>query len=388
MKSLAVRRWVVIVLAVAMLGSSGLALWAQSAGTPATAPAAQPAQPGEPAPGVAAGQADPREIMMEIQQAAMEMQQALGTPDVVIDPAKRDAAAPQVIPPLKRMIASAKKLEGVHPDLEPQARQMQMQFHVMAATFGDTDSRAVIEASAKSDDPAEASTGQAAVLLVDWFRSNQDAATQTRILDRAEALAQTNARSNEVSEILLAMAQVGAANDELEKRAEKIATAMDTDVARQVRERSASREKLEAVEGQPITIAGTTVGGKPFSTEQWKGKVVLVDFWATWCGPCIAELPRLKKVYADYHDKGLEVLGVSNDYNPQALSIFVEKNPDMPWPQLLDLEAAQRGDWHPITVNFGIDAIPTMFLIDKKGVVRSVNARENFEELIPRLLEE
>jgi peroxiredoxin len=113
-----------------------------------------------------------------------------------------------------------------------------------------------------------------------------------------------------------------------------------------------------------------------------------VDFWATWCGPCREELPRVKKAYADFHDKGLEVLGVSNDYKADDLTKFVAADPAMPWPQLFDPAAAAQHKWHPITEGFGINGIPMMFLIDKKGVLRTVEARENFEEEIPKLLAE
>jgi hypothetical protein len=60
----------------------------------------------------------------------------------------------------------------------------------------------------------------------------------------------------------------------------------------------------------------------------------------------------------------------------------------MPWPQLFDATAAAKGDWHPVTMSYGIEGIPTMFLIDRKGVCRTVTARENFEEMIPQLLAE
>jgi peroxiredoxin len=96
----------------------------------------------------------------------------------------------------------------------------------------------------------------------------------------------------------------------------------------------------------------------------------------------------VKKAYADFHDKGLEILGVSNDYSADELKSFIAKDPQMPWPQLFDAQAAGKQEWNPITTGFGIDGIPTMFLIDKKGVVRSVTARENFEEMIPKLLAE
>jgi len=96
----------------------------------------------------------------------------------------------------------------------------------------------------------------------------------------------------------------------------------------------------------------------------------------------------VKKAYEDYHEKGLEILGVSNDYEASALKKFVAKDPKMPWPQLIDESAARLHKWNPITQGFGINGIPTMFLIDKKGVCRTVNARENFEEMIPKLLAE
>jgi hypothetical protein len=79
------------------------------------------------------------------------------------------------------------------------------------------------------------------------------------------------------------------------------------------------------------------------------------------------------------------VLGVSCDQNGAALKGFLEKNPDMPWPQLFD---EKTPGWHPLAKDFGIEGIPTMFLIDKKGVLRSVEARESFEEEIPKLLGE
>jgi len=153
-----------------------------------------------------------------------------------------------------------------------------------------------------------------------------------------------------------------------------------------LRDRNTSIAKLrEKLEGKPLTISAVQNNGRPFTSADWAGKVILVDFWATWCGPCKAALPRVKETYAKYHDKGLEIVGVSCDQEPDELTKFLAENKDMPWPQLFD---PQKPGLHALAEAYGINSIPTMFLIDRKGIVRSVNAEENFEEMIPKLLSE
>jgi thiol-disulfide isomerase/thioredoxin len=115
--------------------------------------------------------------------------------------------------------------------------------------------------------------------------------------------------------------------------------------------------------GKPILAfqAKTTDDKTVNFPSSYKGKLVMLDFWATWCGPCKAELPNLTAAYKKYHEKGFDVLSVSLDRENWAekLAAFTKEH-DMPWPQIYDgkywsAEIAQK---------FGVDSIPRAFLVD------------------------
>ena len=133
--------------------------------------------------------------------------------------------------------------------------------------------------------------------------------------------------------------------------------------------------------GNPIQVVGTTTDGKPLDWKKYRGRVVLVDFWATWCGPCLHELPNIRKMHDAYADKGFEVVGISMDEDRERLKLFLEKNP-MPWPTL-----HEESGMNPTAVHYGISTLPATLLIDKEGNVITMDARGNqLEAQLAKLL--
>ncbi len=125
-----------------------------------------------------------------------------------------------------------------------------------------------------------------------------------------------------------------------------------------------------------------TTDGQDLTLERFKGKVLLVDFWATWCPPCRAEVPEIVKTYQAYKDKGFEVVGISFDEDKSAFEAYLKEN-NMPWPQYFD----GKGWENEVGPTYGIQSIPGMYLLDAEGKVVSTELRGGkLEEELKKLL--
>jgi peroxiredoxin len=159
----------------------------------------------------------------------------------------------------------------------------------------------------------------------------------------------------------------------------------DTDAAIVYLERMASVQKLQRtlVEGAPFPdFNEKDTADKPLSVANYRGKVVLLDFWATWCLPCRMELPNVIALYDQYHDQGFEVIGVNLDEDPQQLESFIKKQ-KMPWPEYNDGKF-----WDTkLVLQYGVTQIPATFLIDRKGNIIARDLRgEGLKQAVARAL--
>ena len=147
----------------------------------------------------------------------------------------------------------------------------------------------------------------------------------------------------------------------------KAAALLDTLAASpdpKVADAARGRQQQRALAATPLDWKFTADDGTPVDLSQWHGKYVLVDFWASWCPDCLREMPEVAAAYRQYHDHGLEVVGVSLDNDHDAMAAFTKKHA-MPWPQEFDGQG-----WNtPYATKYGVRGIPEMWLLDRTGRV-------------------
>ncbi len=123
--------------------------------------------------------------------------------------------------------------------------------------------------------------------------------------------------------------------------------------------------------GNFMEVMGQTTDGKEFDWDKYRGKVVLVDFWASWCGPCRGEVPNMKRNLASYAERGFDIVGVNLDKSLEACEKYVEQE-ELQWVNLMSDKDGQRGWDNPLANHYGISAIPTAILVDQDGKVVSL----------------
>lgn len=241
------------------------------------------------------------------------------------------------------------------------------------------------ELQASADAPEHARAG-AAGLLIDY--AEQRARHEPSTESRAALLA-------EVERFIARFPDHGAVTSAVEKymgvlesQAPAEAKAYATELEARKLPALVAQAEEQRLQNESLTDVGTlkftAMDGREVDLARWRGKVVLVDFWATWCSPCIAELPNLKDVYERYHDRGFEVVGVALDSETQRDELLdLIDRMDLPWPQHFDGQQMNN----ELAMRYRVYRIPAMFLLDKQGRVASTDARgEELEAAVRRQL--
>ncbi|MCG9127561.1 redoxin domain-containing protein [Candidatus Poribacteria bacterium] len=161
-------------------------------------------------------------------------------------------------------------------------------------------------------------------------------------------------------------------------------TLLETDIS----DRKGSLEALSEASTQTnflnnpaIDFEVVNLNGEALSLAQYQGQIVLLDFWATWCPPCIAEMPFVKSTYQKYKNQNFEIIGISLDRDLNQLTTYLDKE-GITWPQYYD-------NGGQIANLYRVQAIPTTYLIDNKGIIRYANLRGNaLENAVRQLVSE
>lgn len=151
----------------------------------------------------------------------------------------------------------------------------------------------------------------------------------------------------------------------------------------EVRGRLAQSRILLKLAEKPMELKFVATDGREVDLEKMRGKVVLLDFWATWCPLCVEALPRVRQLYKEQRANGFEVVGISLDSDKEAMDAFVRNN-DMPWPNHFD----GKGWENKISSDYGITSLPAMWLINKKGMLSSTHGEAGLAEKVGQLLKE
>jgi len=150
----------------------------------------------------------------------------------------------------------------------------------------------------------------------------------------------------------------------------------------EVGERAIGSLRRLQLKGKQLVLAGKGLTGGQIDVSQYRGKVLVVVYWATWCKPCTEDLPALKELYAANKAQGMEVLGVNVDTPDGPVKEYLTEY-KVPWPHIAEL----KGMDCPQAINYGILSVPTIFVVDRTGVCQSVTASlDDLKKVLPELL--
>ena len=296
-----------------------------------------------------------------------------------LDPRSARQMNNEVAPSLNRLLELIAEFEKVDKGHAPALRWDKCLNLVRLALWQNEDALKALTDASNSADAPTAVLGKAGLLMLRWWKT-ADEATQKDVLTEFTTLAKANVKDDLLANAALRMADAHASTLEL-------GNAMRDLVEKELSGPVAMKYRHQAFKlGRPFKVTVRTLDGKSVSTANWKGKVVVIDFWATWCPPCVATVPKLAHLYEEGHPKGLEILGISNDQSQAALKEFLANHKEMAWPE--SFSPAGPSGFHALASQADIHGIPTTFIVDRNGILQQTDTGFLDEAAIKELLDQ
>ena len=276
----------------------------------------------------------------------------------------RGRIKPKIVPILWDIVTRVDSFSKQFPGAAAQVRYLQYHYLALLELLGNARATARLKAALQSHSKTTVLAAQLGRLEVQWWQNVHHAAGQQAVLQHLQKLVRQDPTDDDFTAVVYSMSRGGAADHAIALAARHILLhELKGPLARAIQSSIMGPRRQQALLNKPLVISGATINGKKFSSAQWKGKVVVVDFWGTWCPWCRRAIPHLESLYAKYHKRGFDLLSVSNDQSIATLRDYLKTHPKMVWPQIYD---------PAMPAKYGIEGFPTQFVIDRGGVLRNI----------------